>query len=99
MIMELVRNGSFTLTTGDSQQSRLRRLKNRIPKRSVVALLLFNIYTNKLPLTISRKFANANDLVLSHSSGNWNDLEGTLSQDMSTISILYLDLQVEAQSH
>ena len=35
---------------------------------------------------ISRKFAYADDLVLLHSSGNWKDLEGTLSQDMSTIS-------------
>ena len=31
MIMELVRNRSFTLTTGDSKQSRLHRLKNGIP--------------------------------------------------------------------
>ena len=31
MIMELVRNRSFTLTTGDSKQSRLRRLQNALP--------------------------------------------------------------------
>ena len=35
---------------------------------------------------ISRKFAYADNLTLLHSSGNWNDLEGTLSQDMSTLS-------------
>ena len=45
MIMELVRNRSFTLTTGDSKQSRLRRLKNDVPPGSVLAPLLFNIYT------------------------------------------------------
>ena len=39
-----------------------------------------------LPSTISRKFAYADDLALLHSSGNWKDLEGTLSQDMSTLS-------------
>ena len=39
-----------------------------------------------LPSMISRKFAYADDLVLLHSSGNWKDLEGTLSQDMSTLS-------------
>ena len=43
MIMELVRNRSFTLTTGDSKQSRLCRLKNGIPQGSVLAPLLFNI--------------------------------------------------------
>ena len=35
---------------------------------------------------ISRKFAYADDLALLHSSGNWKDLEGTLSQAMSTLS-------------
>ena len=35
---------------------------------------------------ISRKFAYADDLALLHSSGNWKDLEGALSQDMSTLS-------------
>ena len=34
---------------------------------------------------ISRKFAYADDLALLHSSGNWKDMEGTLSQDMSTL--------------
>ena len=35
---------------------------------------------------ISRKFAYADDLALLHSSGNCKDLEGTLSQDMPTLS-------------
>ena len=35
---------------------------------------------------ISRKFAYADDLALLHFSGNWKNLEGTLSQDMSTLS-------------
>ena len=76
MIMELVRNRSFTLTTSDSKQSRLRRLKNGVPQGSVLAPLLFNIYTYDLPSMISRKFAYADDLALLHSSGNWKDLEG-----------------------
>ena len=35
---------------------------------------------------ISRKFAYTDDLALLHSSGNWKDLKGILSQDMSTLS-------------
>ena len=35
---------------------------------------------------ISRKFAYADNLALLHSFGNWKDLEGTLSQDISTLS-------------
>ena len=87
MIMELVRNRSFTLTTGDSKQSRLRRLKNGVPPGSVLAPLLFNIYTYDLPFIIFRKFAYADVLALLHSSGNWKDLERTLSQDMFTLSV------------
>ena len=86
MIMELVRNQSFTLITGDSKQSRLRRLKNGVTQGSVLAPLLFNIYTHDLPSMISRKFSYADDLALLHSSRNWKDLEGTLSQDMSILS-------------
>ena len=86
IIMELVRNQSLTLTTGNSKQSRLRRLKNSVPQGSVLAPILFNIYTYDLPSMICRKFAYADDLALLHSSGNWKDLEGTLSQDISTLS-------------
>ena len=47
---------------------------------------IFNFYTYDLPSIIFRKFAYADDLALLHSSGNWKDLEETLSQDMSTLS-------------
>ena len=86
MIMELVQNQSFSLTTSDSKQSRLCHLKNSIPQGLVFTPLLFNIYTYDLPAMISRKFANADDLALLHCSKNWKDLEGALSQDMSTLS-------------
>ena len=86
MIMELVRNRSFTLTTGDSKRSRLRRLKNGVPQGSVLALFLFNIYVYDLPSTVSKRYAYANDLALLYSFDDWKDLEGVLSQDMTTIS-------------
>ena len=98
MIMEFVRNRSFTLTTGDSKQSRLRRLKNGVSQGSVLAPLLFNIYMYNLPSMISRKFAYADDLALLHSSRNWKNLEGTLSQDMYTLSA-YLQIWRLKLSH
>ena len=56
MIMELIPNRSFTLTTGDSKQSRLRRLKNGVLQGSVLAPLVFNIYMYDLPSMVSKKF-------------------------------------------
>ena len=99
MITELVQNRSFILTTGDSKQSRLRRLKNGVPQGSVLAPLLFNIYTYDLPSMISRKFAYADDLALLHSFGNWKDLERDFKpRHVYTFSVSP-DLEVEAQSH
>ena len=95
MIMEFVRNQSFTLTTSDSKQSRLRRLKNGVPQGSVLAPLLFNIYTYDLPSMIPRKFVYADDLALLHSSGNWKDLK---PRHVHTFCVPP-DLEVEAQSH
>ena len=70
MVMKLVRNRSFTLTTGDSKPSRLRRLKNGLPQGSVLAPLLFNIYIYDLPSITSKKYVYADDLAILHSSGD-----------------------------
>ena len=86
MIMELIRNRSFTLTTGDSKQSRLRRFRNGLPLGSVLASLLFNIYTYDLPSMTSQKYAYADDLALLCASRDRKALEATLSQDMITLS-------------
>ena len=84
MIMELVQNRSFTFTTGNGKQSRLRRLKDGVPQGSVLAPLLFNIYVSHLPPTTSSKFAYADDLALVHIAGDWRTLEKILSQGMAT---------------
>ena len=85
MIMELVQNRNFILTTSNGKQSRLRRLKNGVPQGSVLAPLFFNIYVSDLLPTTSSKFAYADDLALVHIAGDWLTLEKTLSQDMATV--------------
>ena len=64
--MKLVRTQSFTLITGPENQSRLQGLKNGVPQESVLAPLLFNIYTYDLPVTVGRKFVYADDLATLH---------------------------------
>ena len=89
LIMELVRNCSFTLTICTGSQSKLRRPKNGVSQGSVLAPLLFNIYTHGLTVTISRKFFYTDDIAIMHLTSNWKTLEETLSQDLTTIT-LYL---------
>ena len=48
---------------------------------------LFNIHISNLSSTTCRKYANANDLALLHSSRDWKGLEETLSQNMARISV------------
>ena len=86
MILELIRNKNFTLTTGDSKQNGFRRLRNGISQELVLAPLLFNIYIYDLPSTTSRKYTYADDLALLHFSWYWKGLEETLSQNMATLS-------------
>jgi len=85
MIMGMVSNRSFTLTTGNGQRSRLRRLNNGVPQGSVLAPLLFNIYISDLPATTSRKYAYADDLAIMHADGDWLAVEGALSKDMARL--------------
>ena len=85
IVYMIIRNRSFTLTTRNSQRSRLRCLKNGVPQGSVLVPLLFNIYTSDLPATISRKYAYADDLAIVHADGDWLAVEEKLSKDMATL--------------
>ena len=92
MIIELVPNQSFTLTTCDNKQSKLRCLKNRIFQRSVLTSLLFNFHMYDLPSTISRKFTFANNLSLLLSSRNWKVFESTSPLEVRSQDIIFVFL-------
>jgi len=85
MIVEMIYNRNFTLTTRNGKRSRLRRLSNGVLQGSVLAPLLFITYISDLPTTVSRKYAYADDLATMHAGGDWQALEGVLSKDMATI--------------
>ena len=106
MIMEFIRNRSFTFSIGDSKRNRLRRLRNGLPQGSVLATLLFNIYTYDLPSTISQKYAYADDLALMHTSKDWKtylerleDFGGHSKPRHDNTFSVSPDLEAEAQPH
>ena len=86
MFMKLVRNRSFTLTTGDNKPSKLQCLKNGVPQGLVLAPFLFSIHMYDLSFITSKKYVYTDDLAILYSSENWKVLERTLSEDMTTLS-------------
>ena len=97
MIMELVYNRSFTLTTGSGQRSRLRCLKNGVPQGSVLAPLLLNIYTHDLPNTVSVEYAYADDLAIVHPARKWETLEGDFEPGHVYFIGIPPEMEIEAQ--
>ena len=89
MIIQLVWKRSFTLTSGESKQSRNPPFEKRHSSRISLAPLFFNYLTHDFASTISVKFANTNDLAFLHSSGDWKDFEMTLNQDVTILSTYF----------
>ena len=77
IIMELVQSRSFTFIPVMTKKASLRRLKNGVPRGSVLALLFYNFYAYVLSSLVSKKYAYADDLALLHISNNWKSLEGS----------------------
>ena len=84
MMMEMIRNRSFTLTLGTSK-SRPRRIKNGLPQGSVLAPVLFNIYTADLPETRSKKYSYADDMCLGITGSTHDEVSHDLTLDLDII--------------
>ena len=85
-IMEMLTNCSFTLHTSDGQHSRLRCLKIGLPKGSIFAPMLFNIYFHDLLDTLSKKYGYTDDIAILLSNKNWETIESGLTADMNILS-------------
>jgi len=66
MIMEMVGNHSFILTTIKGKRSRLRRLKDGVTQGSALAHHHINVYISDLPNIASKKYANADAALAPH---------------------------------
>ena len=84
-IMTMIASHSFIMHVG-ADRSKQRLLKNGVPQGSVLAPLLFNLYTSDLPKTQSKKYIYADDIALMISGKTFGPIEQSLSEDLDNMS-------------
>ena len=81
----LLRNRRFRVHMRDDT-SRWRNQKNGLPQGSVLAPILFNIYTNDIPPTTSRRFIYADDICCAYQARTFEELETILNEDLAKVA-------------
>ena len=89
LIESMLENRLFFVELG-GKKSRWRRLKNGLPQGSVLAPLLFNIYTNDQPRSEGTScFMYADDLAVAAQDSDFSAVEETLSNALNELTLYY----------
>ena len=84
----MLSNRYFHVLLNESK-SKFRRLNNGLPQGSVLAPMLFNIYTHDIPSTMSQPFLYADDLALLIQCKSFQEAETILNEDLKVIISYY----------
>ena len=87
LLSSILSNRRFRVCLG--QSSSVRTLNSGLPKGSVLAPTLFNIYVSDMPTTISIKFAYADNLALATQGTDLTGISNTLSKDLNVMATYF----------
>ena len=96
LIRTMLENRRFFVVL-NGKKSRWRRQRNGLPQGSVLAPMLFNIYTNDQSIhTDTRSFIYADDVCIASQGNDFNNIEASLTSALSTMTTYYDTNQLRA---
>ena len=96
LIRTMLENRRFFVVL-NGKKSRWRRQRNGLPQGSVLAPMLFIIYTNDKPIhTDTCSFIYADDLCIASQGNDFNNIETSLTSALSTMTTYYDTNQLRA---
>lgn len=84
LIDKMLKNRLFQVFSNHTK-SKFHKLNNGLPQGSVLAPILFNLYTHDLPETVSQKFIYADDICLIAQQPNFTEAEDILNKDLHAL--------------